>query len=88
MLQTLNADSYLRRKDLASALTDAGFPITLGTLETKATRGGGPPYRLWGRTPLYRWQDALRWAESRLSAPRRSTSEGDAARQPEQSAAA
>jgi hypothetical protein len=27
---------------------------------------------------LYRWSDALKWAEARLTAPRRSTSESDA----------
>jgi len=40
-----------------------------------ATRGGGPPYRTFGRTVLYKWSEALGWAESRLSAPRRTTSE-------------
>jgi hypothetical protein len=69
----------LRRRDTAAALNEAGFPITEATLATKATRGGGPPYRLFGRVPLYRWGDALQWAESRLSPPMRSTSEADAA---------
>ena len=46
-----------------------------------ATRGGGPPYQIFGRWPLYRWGDALAWAEARLSQPRRSTSEADAQRQ-------
>ena len=32
------------------------------TLATKASRGGGPPYRLFGRKPLYRWGDGLDWA--------------------------
>jgi hypothetical protein len=69
----------LRRRDTARALNEAGYPITEATLATKATRGGGPPYRLFGRVPLYRWGDALQWAESRLSPPMRSTSEADAA---------
>jgi hypothetical protein len=71
-------DDLLRRHALAQALTEAGFPTAPATLATKATRGGGPPFRLYGRIPLYRWGDALAWAESRLSAPRQSTSEGDA----------
>jgi hypothetical protein len=70
-------DAMLRRPDLAAALTAHGFKIAAGTLATKATRGGGPPYRSFGRVPLYRWADALAWAESRLSAPRCSTSEAD-----------
>ncbi len=65
----------LRRRALAQALRDAGFPVSEHTLATKATRGGGPPYRLFGRTPLYHWQDALVWAQDRLSKPINSSSE-------------
>ena len=72
-----NPDALLNRADTAAALTDAGYPVAKGTLATKATRGGGPPYRLFGRIPLYRWGDALAWAQSRLSDPVRNTSEGD-----------
>ena len=68
-------DDLLRRQALAKALTDAGFPTAPATLASKASRGGGPPFRSYGRIPLYRWGDALEWAENRLSAPRRSTSE-------------
>jgi hypothetical protein len=75
-----NPDALLRRKAAAEALTAAGYPVAEKTLGTKASRGGGPPYRLFGRTVLYRWGDALAWAEARLSAPRRSTSEADAER--------
>jgi hypothetical protein len=32
----------------------------------RATRGGGPRYRLFGRKPLYRWGDALEWARALL----------------------
>jgi hypothetical protein len=67
----------LRRKAAAEALTAAGYPISDKTLASMATRGGGPEYRSFGRTVLYRWSDLLAWAESRLSAPRRSTSEAD-----------
>jgi len=72
-------DALLRRAASAVALTAAGFPVTKATLATKASRGGGPPFRLFGRVPLYRWGDLLDWARSRLSAPMRSTSEADAA---------
>src|SRR5215471_3911334 len=74
---SLLSDSLLTRDQTAAALTKAGYPITRATLATKATRGGGPPYQPWGRKPLYRWGDALAWAQSLTSAPRRSTSEGD-----------
>ncbi len=74
-------DTRLTRDAVAAALTAAGLPVKPKTLATMATRGGGPPYRLFGRRPLYRWGDALAWAEARLSPPRRSTSEADAQRQ-------
>ena len=70
-------DALLRRKQTAAALTEAGFPITEATLATKAARGGGPPFRSFGRIPLYRWGDTLAWAYDRLSPPRRSSSEAD-----------
>jgi hypothetical protein len=72
-----NPDALLTRSATAAALTAAGFPIKSATLATKATRGGGPPYRLFGTRPLYRWADAIAWARSRLSAPIGSTSEAD-----------
>jgi hypothetical protein len=76
----MSPDTLLRRRDLAAALKARGIPMTEATLATKATRGGGPPFRSFGRIPLYRWGDALEWAEARLSAPRGSTSEIDAER--------
>ncbi len=71
-------DALLTRQVTAAVLTAAGYPVKAATLATKATRGGGPPYRLFGPRPLYRWGDALAWARDRLSAPRMSTSEADA----------
>ena len=77
-IMELKPDALLTRKTTAEALTAAGFPVKVGTLATKATRGGGPPYQLFGKKPLYRWADALAWAHSRLSQLRRSTSERNA----------
>jgi hypothetical protein len=73
-----NPEALLTRNATAAALTAAGFPVKPATLATKATRGGGPAYRLFGSRPLYRWADAIAWAQSRLSAPIRNTSEADA----------
>lgn len=72
---TLTPTALLTRDAVATALTDAGFPISGATLATKATRGGGPPFRLFGRRPLYEWGAALDWAQSRLSEPAATTSE-------------
>ena len=80
-----SVDALLMRDQNAAALTAAGFPIKAKTLATKASRGGGPPFRKWSGKPLYRWGDSLAWAESRLSPLRGSTSEDDA-RLPKRSA--
>jgi hypothetical protein len=68
-------DALLTRDFPAAALTEAGFPISGATLATKATRGGGPPYRLFGRRPLYEWGASLAWARGRLSEPASNSSE-------------
>jgi hypothetical protein len=62
-------EALLTRDQTAVALTAAGFPVKSATLATKATRGGGPPFRLFGARPLYRWSEALAWAQGRLIAP-------------------
>jgi hypothetical protein len=74
-----NPNARLRRRSAAAALTDSGYPTACSTLASKATRGGGPPYELYGRIPLYTWGPTLEWAKSRLSKPIRSTSEAEAA---------
>ena len=68
-------DDLLTRTQTATALTAAGYPTAATTLATKACRGGGPLYRTYSGRALYRWADALSWAESRTSPPRCSTSE-------------
>ena len=77
--QLPDPEALLTRDQTAAALTQAGYPIKRKTLETMATRGGGPPYQLFGPRVLYRWKHSLGWAEARLTAPRRSTAEADAA---------
>lgn len=74
-----NPDARLSRRDIASALTRAGYPISAATLASMATRGGGPVYTLFNGRALYRTGDALAWAESRTSAPRTTACEGRAA---------
>jgi hypothetical protein len=71
----IDLDALLTREKVAAALTEAGFPVRSATLATKASRGGGPPYRLYGRRPLYRWGDALEWAVRRTTEPACSSSE-------------
>jgi hypothetical protein len=71
-------NALLTRDATAVALTESGYPTSPKTLATKASRGGGPRFRHFGPRVLYRWADALDWAEKRLSPVIGSTSEGDA----------
>ena len=66
-LETLSPDSRLRRCEAADALTQAGFPITPGTLANLACQGGGPPFSKWGKIPIYIWGITLAWAKARAT---------------------
>jgi hypothetical protein len=68
-------DAKLSRAEAGAALRAAGYRIADATLATMAVRGGGPPFMRFGKYPLYRWGDALAWAEGKLRAPVRATSE-------------
>ena len=75
----MNPDTLMGRADAAAALTAAGYTTSPATLATRACRGGGPVYRVYGGRVLYRWGDCLTWAESRTSRPIRTASERFAA---------
>jgi hypothetical protein len=77
-INNLTPETRLRRRAVAEASTAHGYPIKEKTLATMASRGGGPPYQVWGRIPIYTWGPYLDWAQGRLSEPRSSTSEADA----------
>ena len=68
-------ETRLGREDGAHALTAAGYKTSASTLATKATRGNGPPYRIFGKRAIYRWGDLLAWAEASTAPLRHSTSE-------------
>ena len=70
-----DSNSLMTREQTALALTNAGFPTKSKTLATMATRGGGPPYRLYSARALYCWGDVLEWAKSRLTPLMSSTSD-------------
>jgi hypothetical protein len=77
MSNTIDPDALLPRKRVAEELTAMGLTTAPSSLATQACRGGGPPYRTFGRAVVYRWGDVLAWAEARMTGPRRSTSELD-----------
>lgn len=71
----LSPETLLTREKAALALTEFGYVTSRATLATKATRGGGPPFKKFGSRPLYRWGDLLTWAEARCSASMNNTSD-------------
>ena len=72
-------DALLSREAAAHALTAAGYVTSSATLATKATRGNGPAYRIFGKRAIYRWGDLVAWAEANTAPLRYSTSEVDKA---------
>jgi len=73
-LSSLTSSTLLCRVDCAKALSNAGYPVSPKTLASMATRGGGPRFHKFGSRVLYRWADALAWAEARLRGPVHSSS--------------
>jgi hypothetical protein len=69
-MTNLSDEKRLPRKQASAWLTDRGFPTAVATLETKASRGGGPEYEMFGRIAIYRPSKLLEWAQGRVSAPR------------------
>jgi hypothetical protein len=65
-MPTPEPNALLSRRQLAAALTEAGYPVAAGTLANLAVSGLGPKYRVFGRSSLYKWGDALHWAEARM----------------------
>ena len=72
-------ERWLSRREAAAYLTERGFKISHLTLQKMASVGGGPKYRIWGNRAIYGPPDLDEYAEDKLSAPRRSTSEMEAA---------
>lgn len=63
------------RREAAKFLTDRGYKVAAATLAKLASVGGGPIFESFGRRPLYREDDLLRWAMDRTTGPRKSTSD-------------
>jgi hypothetical protein len=74
-LEPINPEALLTRQRTAEALTDAGYQTAPNTLAKAAWSGKGPLFRKYGRITLYKWGDALSWAQERAGPPRRSASE-------------
>lgn len=66
---------YLTRQEAASYLSERGLLVSKNTLQKFATVGGGPEYSIFGNRALYTHQNLDGWAEAKLTASRKSTSE-------------
>jgi hypothetical protein len=60
-LDSISQDAWLLRDRTATELNERGFKISPASLATKATRGGGPPFRIFGKSAVYRWGDVVAW---------------------------
>jgi hypothetical protein len=67
--------AYLDQDQASVYLAEKGFKIAPKTFGKLRVVGGGPRYRKFGRKPIYDPLDLDQWAEEKLSAPLRSTSE-------------
>jgi hypothetical protein len=66
----------LRRREASAYLAEVhGLQEAPTTLAKKACLGGGPVFESFGRVPYYRTESLDSYAKSRLSGPRRSTSD-------------
>lgn len=67
---------WLRRREASQRLRELGYPFSaIATLAKLAVVGGGPVMRYANKIPLYAEEELLAWAEAKLSAPKRSTSD-------------
>lgn len=71
----MNTATYLDRREAADYLGRRGLKISWRTLQKFACVGGGPQYVLFGIRALYEPDDLDRWAKSKISKPRTTTSE-------------
>jgi hypothetical protein len=63
----LDPDTMLSDLQAAEALGETGLRVAATTLQTKRSRGGGPPFVKFGVHVRYRWGSLLAWARSQLT---------------------
>jgi hypothetical protein len=74
-LQQGSRRRYLDQDQASEYLAAKGLRIAPRTLGKLRVTGGGPAYRKFGRKPIYDAPDLDTWADRKLGAPLRSTSE-------------
>ena len=73
----ISKERLLNRKAASQLCDDRGIPFAVSTLAKLASVGGGPPMRKFGRRVLYEPEALSAWIDSKLTAPRQSTSDID-----------
>ena len=74
--ETAKLDRLLRRVEASKYIVETyNVPCSPKTLAKLACIGGGPPFRLAGRFPLYPVSGLDEWAQSKIGPLVRSTSE-------------
>jgi hypothetical protein len=75
VLTAVDPQTFMTRFQLAETLELCGIPLSYETLANKATKGGGPPFRIFGKSPVYQWGDVVAWLRETMGEPARTTSE-------------
>ena len=76
MVDQLSAP-FMTTKQAARFLSERrGVPVAAATLRKLRVIGGGPEFRKFGRLVVYAGEALVRWADSRISSPMKSTSVG------------
>jgi hypothetical protein len=65
-------DTLLTRQELSDAYRRHGIKLSVATLATYVSTGGGPPVRKFGFRPFYLWREAQDFAVARVSGPQQS----------------
>jgi|SRR5271166_5412949 len=69
------APKLLKPRELLVELRERGIVRTEASLATMRSRGGGPPFRRFGREVFYPFADFVKWYQENLSAAVTRTSE-------------
>ena len=73
MSSPCNSSQLLTTRQVSEELERRGISRSVSTLEKLRCRGGGPPFRRFGRDVRYPKSCLESWIEAMLSAPMRST---------------